>query len=60
MIDVPNLTYRELKYLDSLLGRIEPSSIPISGIDTHGIPVSDVERYAQIYRYFPTFADVDV
>jgi len=60
LIDIPNLTYREMKHLDSILPLTEPSSIPASIVETHGIPIADVERYANVYRFFPTFADVDI
>jgi len=55
IIRVPNLTYRELRYLDGLL----PDNK--SHVDVQlNIPPQDVENYAEIYRYFPTFAETDV
>jgi hypothetical protein len=54
-IDVPKLTYRELRYLDRHLPALDPKAI-----STEGIPESDVADYAKFYRYFPTFAEADV
>lgn len=54
-IAVPNLTYRELRHLDAQLpnGDIEKIVVP-------GIPKADVEKYAEIYRYFPTYAETEI
>ena len=51
----PHLTFRELRYLDAQLpyDRIED-------VDLSGIPVSDVEDYAGIYRFYPAFADSEI
>jgi hypothetical protein len=54
-IDSPNLTYRELRHLDTLL--------PINSVDEFGIdwlPKKDLEKYAKLYRYFPTFTESDM
>jgi len=55
-IQVPCLTYREIRYLDTLLPRDPPEGF--SGPDW--LPSDDVKRYARIYRYFPTFAETEL
>ena len=54
-IDVPMLTYRELRYLDKQLPCAAPDDIEASGIRTE-----DIEAYRKVYRYFPTFAEADL
>lgn len=54
-IEVPHLTYRELRHLDRQLP-----------IDDHrrlkapSIPDTDLEKYARLYRHFPTFAEAEL
>lgn len=52
-IEVPNLTYKELKYLDT--------KIPIlsNSLNNHDIPQSDIDLYQRYYRYFPNYKDVE-
>ena len=50
-IDLPRLTYREGQWLNQFL----PTS---NGQDP--VPVEDRERYATLYRWFPTFAEIDL
>lgn len=59
-IKVPNLTLKEIKYLDALL----PNNIDIkTGIfkknrkNVANLPIDDIINYSKIYRYFPTFAE---
>lgn len=55
LIEVPSLTYRELRYLDIQLpfeGDNIPQDVPI--------PEKDWKAYAKIYRYFPTFAETEI
>ncbi len=54
-IETPVLTIRELRYLDSLLPRFG-----ISGKNPSWIPQDDRRKYKRIYRYFPTFSEVEV
>jgi len=54
-IDVPTLTYRELRYLDQQLPHATPAEI-----ETNGIPARDIRAYGKVYRYFPTFAEADL
>ena len=55
LIEVPNLTYRELRFLDKLLP-IETEK----DLEASPIPKEDVKKYASIYRYFPTFAETEL
>lgn len=55
LIEVPSLTYREIQHLDAQL--------PVGGhtsLEAKSIPEKDLKRYAQIYKYFPTFAEADM
>ena len=55
-IPVPKLTFREVRYLDSRL----PAAIPDKSLAKRGIPKDDVLEYAEVYRYFPTYADAEI
>jgi len=55
LIEVPNLTLREIRYLNSQLPTSDPSSLI-----NHGLSLDDVEKFARIYRYFPSFAEADI
>jgi hypothetical protein len=54
-IDVPKLTFREIRHLDQQL----PCA---SGTEASspGVPAKDVENYSKLYRYFPVFAESEV
>jgi hypothetical protein len=52
-IEIPNLTYKELRYLDSQL----PQGIKLL---RSVIPETEVRQYAKIYRYFPTFTEAEI
>ena len=55
LIEVPSLTYREIQHLDSQL--------PVenhNNLKAQSIPQEDLEKYARVYRYFPTFAEADL
>lgn len=64
-INVPNLTYREIYKLDSLLpsklnfdtGEILDSEDETLTNISDIIPLRDVKKYYNIYRYFPTFKE---
>lgn len=62
LIDTPNLTYREIKYLNKYIS-LDISKIPkdSSGrkIDSI-IPQSDIKKFHEIYRYFPTFTEANL
>lgn len=70
-IDIPSLTFREIHKLESLL----PSNIDLNTGDiidsskskqlemkkiSEIIPLRDVKKYAELYRYFPTFTESNV
>ena len=67
-IEIPSLTSREIKYLDSFLpGSINlkngQSSLGKGNSDekdlTKIIPLEDIKKYAKLYRYFPNFAETN-
>ncbi|MDM8552052.1 hypothetical protein QUF72_18350 [Desulfobacterales bacterium HSG2] len=53
-IKVPKLTYKEIHYLQS--------QFPGNGspIERNGVPVEDVERFREVYRYFPVFTPTEI
>ncbi|MDP9192817.1 MAG: hypothetical protein M3P06_14035 [Acidobacteriota bacterium] len=53
-IEVPNLTYREIRSLEKQM----PCGVD-SALYAPGIPNVDVQKYARVYRFFPTFAETD-
>jgi len=54
-IEVPSLTLKEIRHIDKQLPCED-----LSQLDAPSIPPRDLERYAQIYRYFPTFVDAEI
>ena len=50
-ITVPNLTFRELKLLESQM-----PTVGLTDLDKRGMPDSEITNYMKIYRYFPSFA----
>jgi len=54
-IEVPNLTYREIRHLDKQL----PADDCLH-LEAEGIPEVDLERYRLVYRYFPNFAETEM
>jgi hypothetical protein len=58
-IESPNLTFREIRHIDSKLALIQPTD---KDINKHCKPVPALEaaKYLKIYRYFPTFTYADV
>jgi hypothetical protein len=53
-IRVPNLTVKEVRHLDSVLPELGQTDYASTGI-----PEQDAVDYKGIYRYFPSFAEVD-
>lgn len=51
-IEVPCLTMKEMRHLNAQLPYKPPEALNIPGV-----PPSDIQRYAELYRYFPTFAE---
>lgn len=59
-IDVPNLTIKEISYLDSILHSITNFSTGDVAYDSkrsNSIPEADVNKYIKLYRYYPTFLE---
>jgi hypothetical protein len=54
-IEVPSLTIKEIKYLDTKLPCAD-----VTSIRAHAIPPIDIKRYSRIYRYFPAFVDAEI
>jgi hypothetical protein len=52
MIKVPCLTIKEMRHLNAQLPRVATDEVALPGV-----PASDIKRYAELYRYFPTFAE---
>ena len=55
-IQVPCLTYRELRHLDRMLPHSDPTSLDCP----EWLPSDDVKKYAEVYRYFPLFAETEL
>lgn len=53
-IKLPRLTPKEVRHLDALL----PSGTPPDATDV-GIPLTQSNKYAAVYRYFPKYVDVE-
>ncbi len=51
-IRIPCLTIKEMRHLNAQLPQVGVPAVTLPGV-----PPSDIERYAEIYRYFPTFAE---
>jgi hypothetical protein len=54
VLEVPKLTFREIRHLDKSL----PLGAPV--LEKVGIPEEDIKTYAEIYRFFPAFAETEV
>jgi hypothetical protein len=54
-IDVPKLTYKELRFVDAQLPAAD-----IRSVERRGIPMEELQRYESLYRYFPAFAVTDI
>lgn len=54
-IEVPKLTYKEIRHLDRQLPRLRRRRLKAPKV-----PAVDVKKYEDIYRYFPTFAETEV
>lgn len=53
VIDVPKLTFHEMRTLDSSLPSAAPLTLP-------AVPPEQIEWYTRVYRYFPRFAETDI
>lgn len=54
-IVAPCLTPKEIRHLNSQLPKQRSS---VQNLKVPGVPVSDIEKYAEVYRYFPNFSEV--
>ena len=52
-IEVPNLTFKETQYLDSLMPTDD-----CDAVDRICIPLKDIKLYAELYKYFPSFVEM--
>ncbi|HEY0826848.1 MAG TPA: O-methyltransferase [Bacilli bacterium] len=54
-IEVPSLTYREIRKLDTQLPNkdLEQISLP-------GVKMEDIKKYSDNYRFFPTFTETEI
>ena len=52
VIEVPCLTMKEMRHLNAQLPQAAAAALTLPGV-----PPSDIKRYAELYRYFPTFAE---
>lgn len=55
LIDVPSLTYKEIRYLDSQLPHES-----ITEVKSPGVKPEDVTRYSALYKFFPTFSETEI
>lgn len=53
-IDLPRLTFREIRHLDSQL------PVNVSKLKSKGIRMNELRKYAKVYRWFPSFAEVEM
>ncbi|MGH9432469.1 MAG: O-methyltransferase [Terriglobia bacterium] len=52
-IKAPCLTAKEIRHLNSQL-----PTRPAVKLHAPGVPAGDIQQYAQVYRYFPTFSEI--
>jgi hypothetical protein len=52
-IEVPNLTFREMRHLNAQLPDADPPEAP-------GVPATEVGKYERVYRFFPAFVDAEI
>ena len=55
LIEVPILTFKELRHLDAQLPK-DSDELPKCG----GVPEKHLKRYRAVYRYFPTFTETEM
>ena len=55
LIEMPNLTPKEIGHLDSML----PTNNAAKLCKSVPVPPSDAKKYAEIYRYFPSFSEIE-
>lgn len=52
-IKAPCLTAKEIRHLNSQL-----PTRPAVRLRAPGVPLADIQRYSEVYRYFPTFGEI--
>ena len=52
-IKAPCLTGKEIRHLNTQLPTNSPAKLRAAGV-----PLSDIQQYAEVYRYFPTFSEI--
>jgi hypothetical protein len=60
-IGIPNLTFREIRFLDKKLPQENGEEDTLSLIELGDcIPKEDIDNYKKIYRYFPNFTETEM
>ncbi|AYA76017.1 hypothetical protein DOE78_11525 [Bacillus sp. Y1] len=54
-IDVPSLTYKEIRHLDSQLPHED-----LTSVTSPGVKPEDIKRYSVLYKYFPAFSETEI
>jgi hypothetical protein len=54
LIETPLLTWREIRLLDGKLPRSAPNVV-----SPDWIPEAERKKYGKVYRYFPSFSEVE-
>lgn len=55
IIDVPSLTYKEIRHLDTQL----PHEV-VSEVSAPGVKRDDIEKYSRLYKLFPSFSETEI
>jgi hypothetical protein len=56
-IEVPSLTFREIRHIDGQLPRTKGKG---ERLHAPKVPIEDLKKYEGIYRYFPAFAEAEL
>lgn len=54
-IEVPNLTFKEIRHIDEQLPKKEGHQLT-----AHAVRSSDIDKYEKLYRYFPAFTEASL
>lgn len=55
-IQIPLLTYREIRHLDQQL----PFVVGGAPLNAPGVPADDLTNYGSVYRFFPNFTEAEI
>jgi hypothetical protein len=55
LIEVPNLTFKEIRYIDEQLPRQDGV-----GVSSPAVKEKEIKKYEKIYRYFPAFTEINI